>query len=38
MKISRFSEPQIIGIFKQSDNDVPVAELWRQHGMSSAVF
>jgi len=38
MKISRFSEPQIIGILKQSDSGVPVAELCRQHGMSSAAF
>ena len=34
MKISRFSEPQIIGILKQADSGVPVAELCRQHGMS----
>ena len=38
MKMSRFSEPQIIGILKQSDSGVPVAELCRQHGMSSAAF
>jgi putative transposase len=38
MKMSRFSEPQIIGILKQSDSGVPVAELCRQHGMSSATF
>ena len=29
MKMSRFSEPQIIGILKQSDSDVSVAELCR---------
>lgn len=38
MKISRFSEPQIMGILKQADNGVPVAELCREHGMSSASF
>jgi putative transposase len=38
MKISRFSESQIIGILKQADSGVPVAELCRQHGMSSATF
>ena len=38
MKISRFNEPQIIGILKQSDSGAPVAELCRQHGMSSAAF
>ena len=38
MKISRFNEPQIMGILKQADNGVPVAELCREHGMSSASF
>ena len=38
MKISRFSEAQIIGILKQADGGVPVAELCREHGMSSASF
>ena len=38
MKISRFSESQIIGILKQADSGVPVAELCREHGMSSASF
>jgi len=38
MKISRFSEPQIMGILKQADSGVPVAELCREHGMSSASF
>ena len=38
MKMSRFSEPQIIGILKQSDSGVPVAEFCRQHGMSWATF
>ena len=38
MKISRFTEAQIMGILKQADNGVPVAELCREHGMSSASF
>lgn len=38
MKISRFSEPQILAILKQAEGGVPVAELCRQHGMSSASF
>ena len=38
MKISRFSEPQFMGILKQADNGVPVAELCREHGMSLASF
>ena len=38
MKISRFSEPQIIGILKQSRIAAPVAELCRQRGMSPATF
>jgi putative transposase len=38
MKISRFSEAQIMGVLKQADGGVPVAELCREHGMSSASF
>jgi putative transposase len=38
MKIGRFSEPQILGILKQADSGVPVSELCREHGMSSASF
>ena len=38
MKISRFSESQIMGILKLADSGVPVAELCREHGMSSASF
>ena len=38
MKISRFSEAQIMGILKQADGGVPVAELCREHGMSAASF
>ena len=38
MKIVRFNEPQILGILKQGESGVPVAELCREHGMSSASF
>jgi putative transposase len=38
MKIVRFNEPQILGILKQAESGVPVAELCREHGMSSASF
>ena len=31
MKFSRFSEPQIMGILKQADSGVSVAELCREH-------
>ena len=32
----RFSEEQIIGILKEHENGVPVAELCRKHGVSDA--
>lgn len=38
MKKSKFSEAQIFGILKQADNQVPVVELCREHGMSNASF
>ncbi len=38
MKKSRFSDSQILAILKQAENGVPVPELCRQHGMSSASF
>ena len=38
MKIGRFSEAQILAILKQAEGGVPVAELCREHGMSSASF
>ena len=34
MKSSRFSQEQIIGILKQSEAGVKVADLCRQHGIS----
>jgi len=38
MKRSRFTEEQIIAILKEQEAGVPVAELCRKHGMSSASF
>ena len=38
MKKSRFSDGQIMAILKQAENGVPIAELCREHGMSSASF
>lgn len=36
MKKSRYSEAQIVAILKEDENGVPVSELCRTHGMSSA--
>jgi hypothetical protein len=33
MKMTRYSEPQIIAILRQAGGGVPVAELCREHGM-----
>lgn len=38
MKMTRYSEPQILAILRQAEGGVPVAELCREHGMSSASF
>jgi len=38
MKKSRFSDSQIMAILKQAENGVPVPELCREHGMSTATF
>ena len=38
MKKSRFTDSQILSILKQSESGVPVPELCREHGMSSASF
>ena len=38
MKKSRFTDSQILTILKQAENGVPVPELCREHGMSSASF
>ncbi|WP_156397733.1 IS3 family transposase [Rhizobium sp. Root1204] len=38
MKTSRFSEPQILAILRQAEGGVPVPDLCREHGMSTASF
>jgi len=38
MKLSRFTDSQIIHILKQAEVGSPVPELCREHGMSSATF
>ena len=38
MKKSRFTDGQILAILKQAKNGVPVPELCREHGVSSATF
>ena len=38
MKLSRFTDSQIIAILKQAEAGSPVPELCREHGMSSATF
>jgi putative transposase len=38
MKKSRYSDNQILSILKQAETGIPVSELCREHGMSSASF
>ena len=38
MRKSKFSESQIVGILKEADAGVPVANLLRKHGLSKATF
>ena len=38
MKNGQFRDAQIMGILKQAESGVPVSELCREHGMSSASF
>ncbi len=38
MKVTRFTEPQILAILRQAEGGVPVPELCREHGMSNASF
>jgi len=38
MKKSRFSDSQIMSIIKQNEAGIPVPELCREHGISSASF
>ena len=38
MKLSRFTESQIINILKQAEAGSPAPDLCREHGMNSATF
>lgn len=38
MKKSRYSDSQILAILKQAESGIPVPQLCREHGMSSATF
>lgn len=38
MKTSKYSDSQILAILKQAESGVPIPELCREHGMSSATF
>ncbi len=38
MKKSRYSDSQILSIFKQAENGCKVPDLCREYGMSSAAF
>lgn len=38
MKRSRFSDNQILGILKKAEGGIPVPQLCREYGMSSATF
>lgn len=38
MKKSRYTDSQILAILKQNESGVPVPDLCREHGMSSATF
>ena len=38
MKTSRFSEAQIMGVLRQAEGGLPVADICREHGISIATF
>ena len=38
MKTSKYTEAQILAILRQAEGGVPVSELCREHGVSTATF
>ena len=38
MKMTKYSEPQILAILRQGEGGVPVCELCHEHAMSNASF
>jgi len=38
MRKSRFTESQIVGILKQGETGIPIAEILRQHKISKATY
>ena len=38
MRPSKFSETQIVGILREAEAGVPVAEVIRKHGISRATY
>ncbi len=38
MKKTRFTDSQILAVLKQAESGVPVPQLCREHGISSATF
>ena len=38
MRTSKFSEAQIVGILREVDAGVPMAEVFRKHGISRATY
>ena len=38
MRTSKFSESQIVGMLREAESGVPVADVLRRHGVSKATF
>ena len=38
MRQSKFTETQIVSILKEADVGPPANEIWRQYGISSAIY
>lgn len=38
MKKSRFTETQIVAILNEGDSGVPLQDIWRKYGISSATY